>query len=110
MLLWMSFVFSARAQTISNLQQLTQLLEFQPRTNREVRLDVVVCAASRPEIGMLIAQDDSGIELLELGNFEKELHPGERVRIQGGFCLLRKREMGIEIAAAPTVDNDGIHM
>ena len=103
-------VFSAGAQTITTLQQLTEALDLVQRTNRDVRLEVTVCAASRPEIGVLIVRDDSGIELLEMGNFEREVRPGERLRIQGYYCLLRKRDMGIEISTTPIVDNDGIHV
>ena len=106
----MGAVFSARTQTITNLQQLTQVLDFLQRTNRDVRLEVTVCAASRPEIGVLIVQDDSGVELLEMGSFEREVRPGERIRIQGKACLLRKRDLGVQISAPPVVDNDGIHI
>jgi len=62
---------------------LTRTLNDQQRTNHDVRLEVTVCAASRPEIGVLIVQDDSGVELLEMGNFEREVRPGERIRIWG---------------------------
>ncbi|HXI71530.1 MAG TPA: ATP-binding protein [Verrucomicrobiae bacterium] len=108
LLLLMMAAFSARAQTITNLQQLTQVLNLLQRTNRDVRLEVTVCAASRPGTGALIVQDGSGVELLEMGSFEREIQPGERVRIQGESCLLRKRDMGVQISAPPVVDNDGI--
>src|ERR1017187_9753456 len=109
-LLLMVSATSVRSQAITNLQQLTQTLNLQQRVFRSVKLEVTVCAASRPEIGVLIVQDDSGVELLEMGDFGQKVHPGERIRIQGYYCLLRKRDMGIEISAAPIVDNDGIHM
>src|SRR6187399_3141440 len=91
-LLWMASVISVRSQSITSLSQLTQVVNLQPRTNMDIGLEVTVCAASRPEIGALIVQDDSGIELLQMGSFEREIRPGERVRIQGAFCLLRKRD------------------
>jgi len=75
-----------------------------------VQLELTVCAVSRHEIGVLIGQDDSGVELLEMGDFGQEIHPGDRVRIQGNRCLLRKRDMGIQISAIPVVDNDAIHL
>ncbi len=77
---------------------------------RSVQLEMTVCAASQPAIGVLIVQDDSGVELLELGNFGQEIHPGEIIRIQGNYCLLRKRDMGVQISVTPVVDNDGIHI
>jgi signal transduction histidine kinase len=109
-LLLLAFAPSVQSQTFTNLAQLTQVLNFQPRTNRNIRLEVTVCAASRPEIGVVAVQDDSGVELLELGDFERELRPGEKILIQGYYCLLRQREMGIELSAGAAVDNDGFHV
>jgi len=109
-LLWKGTDLSAQAVVITNLAQLTQMLDLHPRTNCDVRLEVTVCAASRPEIGVLIAQDESGMELLELGNLDEEFHPGDRLRVAGNFCLFRKREMGIELSAAAVVDNDELHV
>jgi signal transduction histidine kinase len=103
--------FSGWSQTITNLHQLTHTLEVEQKVVRDVRLDVTVCAASRPKVGVLIVQDDSGgVELLELGSSECELRRGEKVRIQGSNCLLRRRDLGIEISQQPVVDNDGVHV
>lgn len=111
LLVWLSLVgvLSAGAQTITNLHQLTLALNFLSRTNRDIQLDVTVCAASRPEVGVLIVQDDSGVELLQMGDFQRVIRPGERIRILADYCLLRKRNQGIEISATPVVDNDGLH-
>ncbi len=102
-------VCPVRAQSITNLQQLTQTLFLQEKAYRDVRLEVTVCAASRPAIGVLIVQDDSGVELLEVGAGGQPIHAGDRIRIRSEHCLLRKRETGIEISAVPVVDNDGTH-
>lgn len=103
-------VCSAGGQTITNLQQLTQAVESEPRIHRSIQLDVTVCAASRPKVGVLIVQDRSGVELLEIGNFEREILPGEKIRIQGWYDFLRKRELGVELTDSPLVENDGLHM
>jgi len=95
---------------ITNLHQLSRTLESERRIYRDVNLEVTVCAASRPDVGVVIAADETGFELLQIGDFEPELHPGDRIRIQGWRCLLRKREMGIQLSAGPVVDNDGIHI
>ncbi len=51
----MAVAFSARAQTITNLLQLTEVMNLQPRVVQNVRLEVTVCSCvSRPEIGVLI--------------------------------------------------------
>ena len=105
----MAFASTAGAQAITNLHQLTQLISSSQQTNRDVDLSVTVCAASRPEVGVLIVQDETGVELLEVGGFGREIVPGEQIRIRRRSCLLRKREMGVEISALPVVNNDGLH-
>jgi signal transduction histidine kinase len=102
--------FPAGAQPVTNVQQLTQALSSERRLYCDVDLHVTVCAASRPKIGALIVQDESGVELLEVGNFGREIVSGDRLRLRGWHCLLRKRDLGIEITAGPVVDNDGIHV
>lgn len=100
---------AARAQVVTNLRQLTLALNTgQPRI-RDVDLDVTVCAASRPKVGVLIVQDATGIELLQLGDLGRDILPGEKIRIRQGACFLRKREMGVEISASPVANNDGLH-
>lgn len=99
----------SEAQVVTNLHQLTQTLSSNPRASRDVDLDVTVCAASRPKIGVLIVQDESGVELLQLGDFGREIQPGERIRIRQRSCFLRRREMGVELSAMPVVNNDGLH-
>ena len=94
---------------ITNLLQLTRVVNSDQPVFRDVQLEVVVCAASRPKVGVLIARDETGVELLELGDFGRVIIPGEKIRIQHWYCCLRKRDMGVEISTAPTIDNDGIH-
>ena len=109
-LLWALSVRSAAGQTITNLDQLTRVVASEHRAHRSLQLEVTVCAASRPKVGVLIVQDKTGVELLAVGNFEREILPGEKILIQGEYDLLRQREMGVELAAAPLVDNDGMHI
>jgi signal transduction histidine kinase len=94
---------------VTNLLQLTRVMNSGNEVYRDVRLEVVVCAASRPKIGVLIVRDETGVELLELGNLGPGIVPGEKIRIQHWYCRLRKRDLGIEISTAPTINNDGIH-
>src|SRR6185437_8552626 len=105
-----SWPASAEDQSaITNLAQLTHVANAGRHTNCDVRLNVVVCAASRPKIGVVIVSDQSGVELLELGNLGRQLEPGERIRIERKGVLLRKRAMGVELSVRPVVDNDGLH-
>jgi signal transduction histidine kinase len=100
----------ANRSAITNIRQLTEALSLERRMIRDVHLEVTVCAASRPKVGVLIVRDETGTELLQIGNLEREIFPGERISIQGRGCLLRQREMGIEMLSGMVVDNDGLHM
>jgi signal transduction histidine kinase len=75
----------------------------------DVRLDVLVCSASRPEIGVVAVTDKTGSEILELGPRRVAIATGDIIHIEGQDCLLRRREIGIEITRAPALDNDGAH-
>jgi len=108
-LLAMAFASPAGAQAITNLHELTQALDSHQQVSGDVDITATVCAASRPKVGVLIVQDETGVELLQLGGFDREISPGERIRICRSACRLRKREMGIEISALPVVNNDGLH-
>ena len=95
--------------TITNLAQLNAVLGSVERLWCGVRLEVVVCASNRPGLGVLVVQDDTGLELLELGRLPEGFQPGDRLRIEGRRLLLRRRDFGTQISAAPIVDNDGLH-
>jgi signal transduction histidine kinase len=97
------------ASPITNLLQLTKTLDSFPRTTADIRLDVIVCSASRPEIGVVAVKDKTGCEILELGSRLAAIATGDIIRLEGHDCLLRKREIGIEITSAPALDNDGAH-
>ncbi len=95
---------------ITNLLQLSEAVSStNTRVYRDVRLDVLVCAASRPKVGVLIVQDPTGVEVLELNTRTEKMLPGDKLRIEGHHSLLRRRDFGIEISAPPVVDNDGLH-
>jgi signal transduction histidine kinase len=95
---------------VTNLQQLTRLMAGQQRAQVDLQLEFTVCAASSPKAGVLIAQDYSGVELLQLGDFGREIRPGERLLIRDWYSLIRKRDSGIELTIGPVADNDGMHM
>lgn len=105
----MAFAQTSVAQTIKNLHQLTQAFNVPPQLRRGVDIEVTVCAASRAKVGVLIVQDDTGVELLQLGDLGRDVQPGEQLSIRHADCFLRKRDMGIEISASPLINNDGLH-
>ncbi|HWC58756.1 MAG TPA: hypothetical protein VHC44_03610, partial [Verrucomicrobiae bacterium] len=94
---------------VTNLWDLSQAVNRQERQVCDVKLEGVVCAATDPATGVIILRDDSGVALIELGNDQPEMSPGDKIRIEGQNCLLRRRDMGVKICSAPVVDNDGVH-
>jgi signal transduction histidine kinase len=97
------------SQVVTNLAQLSRLLDSTPRVVAGVRLEVRVCAASRAEIGVVVVMDKTGSALLELGSGGKPVAAGDVIRIEARRCLLRQREMGVEITKVPDIYNDGTH-
>jgi signal transduction histidine kinase len=100
---------SGEGATITNLAQLCLALSSEERLYRDLRLELVVCAAGKPGTGMLVVQDATGVELLELGRRAEAIAPGERIRLEGHRLFLRRGELGTQVTAAPVVDNDRLH-
>jgi signal transduction histidine kinase len=95
---------------ITNLLQMTESVNRNGRVIRNIDLEAAVCAASDTSIGVAILQDASGVELVELDSEQSPLFAGEKIRLRGANCLLRRRDLGVEISGAPVVDNDGVHV
>ncbi len=101
----------ARAEnTVTNLSGLAQLIDENERIVGDVDLEGIVCDATDPSIGVVILRDATGVALIELGVDEPKILVGEKVRIEGRNCLLRRRDMGVKISAVPLVGNDGTHI
>ena len=107
--LLISMATLTQAQSITNLNQLTRTASVGQQIVTSVNLDVTVCATSSSKVGVLIVEDASGVELLQVGDFGRNFRPGERIQIRHDSCLLRKRELGVQLSAAPLVINDGLH-
>jgi signal transduction histidine kinase len=101
--------FTAGNLPVTNLLQLAQLVTANERLMRDIQLEATVCAASEPAAGVVILQDDTNTELFEFTGGTPQLSAGDRVRISRKNCLLRRREMGVELSIRPVVDNDGLH-
>jgi signal transduction histidine kinase len=95
---------------VTNLLGLAQLIDQNERIVGDVNLEGTVCAATDPTIGAIILQDTTDVALIELGPDQPAVLAGEKIRIEGKNCLLRRRDMGVKISAVPVVDNDGVHV
>ena len=74
---------SGNLPVVTNLLQLSKLLDSSPRMVAGLRLDVLVCSASRAEIGVIAVKDKTGSEILELGQRTVAITNGDIVRIEG---------------------------
>jgi signal transduction histidine kinase len=99
----------ATREQFTNLRQVVQATEANPHVAGDVHLTATVCAVAGPHTGIVVARDDTAAELLDLGPQVETLVPGEQIIISLTNCLLRRRDFGVQINAAPVVDNDGIH-
>lgn len=68
-----------------------------------------VIRAVLPERGLLALQDASSAALLELPGLDPSLSAGQHVLIRANHCLLGRTRYGLQVAALPVVDNDGLH-
>ena len=103
-------VADSTREQFTTLRQIVQAAQVNPHLSGDVHLTVTVCAASVSNKGIVVVRDDTAAELLDLGSQPEALVPGEQIVIDQTNCLLRRREFGVQISAAPVVDNDGSHV
>jgi signal transduction histidine kinase len=103
-----SLLHAQTSAAITNLAQLTQAMSREHQMVADIRLEATVFACETNS-GVMILQDSSGAELLELDGLKAEFRSGDRVRIESGSCFLSSSDLGIYISAAPLLNNDGLH-
>lgn len=96
------------SSTITNLAQLTTAFHGRDRLVCDLNLHATVFACNT-NTGVLIVQDASGAELLELDPLEHEFQPGDSVQINLSPCFVRTGDIGIQLSTPPLLDDDGIH-
>jgi len=93
---------------ITNVVQLRQWVSLSAQRPARVELEGVVCAVN-PARGLLVLQDGSGTELLELPLGEGDCQPGQRIQVAADRCEIIRRSEGLEIGSVPLIDNNGVH-
>ncbi len=58
---------------------------------------------------MLVLQDKTSTDLLELPTLDEAISVGERVVVKGTDCLITRGSFGIQISSPAVVDNDQVH-
>ena len=106
---WQLSAAEIPGKTFTNLQQVVQALDSIPRRTGNVRLTVTVCTAGEPGTGVVVVKDATAAVVLDLGTQPAVFVPGEQIMIEQTNCLLRLRDQGVQITAAPLVNNDGSH-
>ena len=92
----------------TNLLQLHSLAAQSRRVICSVELDATVCACNAAK-DLLVLQDPSAADLLQLELHGQPFNPGQQVRLKAARCLLTLADCGLKLRAAPVVDNDGMH-
>lgn len=112
---WLFLLIAAHAPAETALRELHTLSEMDAASKSfarmicAVRLEATVCAASRPEMGVLILQDETACQIIELSSLDQALEPGDRIRLVSPRAMLRRRPFGLQLSSEPVVENDGPH-
>lgn len=93
---------------VSSLAEMREQIRSRQRARCDVDLVATVCAADT-NAGLLALRDQTGAEVCSLEMGGRQFHPGEIVHVAAANCELIRRANDIAIAAAPVVDNGGIH-
>lgn len=91
-----------------SINELQNALSQHGQIIRSFSIEGVVCAVL-PEKNFIVLQDDSAAALLRLPSLDASIRPGQCLAVIGDKCLLTRSHIGIEVATAPVVDNDGNH-
>ncbi len=94
---------------VTNISQLSALIQSPSPIVADLRLDVLVCSTSGSDIGVVAVMDNTGCEILELGPGTNGIAPGDFLHVELQRCFLRKREMGVEVTPVPELAIDGTH-
>lgn len=72
------------------------------------RLQGIVCASSS-RLGLIVLDDGTSTDLLEVPSVSPDLHPGDPVIIKATNCQVSRGQDSIRLGTAPLVDIDGSH-
>ncbi len=112
--LWGGSAGAAEAPDAQSLPLATNVLQFHQlaaqyrRLTCSLRLEATVCAAN-PAKGLVVLQDSSGAELVQLDLGDQSLSAGQKVRLETERCLVALTGSGLRLRVGPVVDNDGVH-
>lgn len=92
----------------TNLWTLRERVHETPRDTASLLLEGTVCAVNARR-GLLVLQDASGVELLELDAVPETLRAGQIVRLRGEACEVMRRRTGLGLRRLPLLPNDALN-
>jgi signal transduction histidine kinase len=94
--------------TITNLAQMIPALAHENPLTADLEIDATVFTCDT-NTGVLILQDATDTELLEVDGLSDSFHPGDVIHMEGKGCMLAPGDFGIFVTFPPFLDDDGIH-
>lgn len=104
--LMLTWQVSADVANVDNLRDLREVVSVTERSIRDVRVEGVVRALNQSR-NLIVLDDGTTTELLELPSLPPGLAPGNRVAVEGSNCLLGRDPFAIRLGTTPVVELDG---
>ncbi len=98
----------------SPLGLLTNLFQLRQQADQEVYVlhpfqIVAEVMATDESKSVVVLRDHSGVEFIKIKFGNREIAPGDTVRLEGRGCAVMREGFGLVIVPGFVVDNDGIH-
>src|SRR5690348_13222729 len=94
--------------TITNLAQITPALMLENPVIADLKVDATVFSCDT-NTGVLILQDSTDTQLLEMDGLRDDFKPGDVVHLESSRCVLSTGDFGIFVSVPPFLNNDGVH-
>ena len=93
---------------ITNLAQISPALTLENPLFADLEYDATVFTCDT-NTGVLILQNSTDAELLEIDGLNDHFEPGDVIHIEGQRCRLSAGDVGIFVTVPPFLDDDGVH-
>ena len=93
---------------ITNLAQITPALTLENPVIADLKVDATVFSCDT-NTGVLLLQDSTGTQLLEMDGLSDDFKPGDVIHIEANRCVLSSGDFGIFVTVPPFLNDDGVH-
>ncbi len=105
---WFYPLQAKASATMTNLAQIAPALALENPVIADLQIDATVFTCDT-NTGVLILQDSTDTELLEVDGLSEHFAPGDVIHIESERCLLSVGNFGIFVTVPPFLDDDGVH-